>query len=93
MKKMKRLVALALSVVMVLAMSVFAFADEPEPATYSITINNAASGHTYEAYQIFAGDLSVNDKGEKILSNITWGNGIMKLEKKFSEMLQLKLLH
>lgn len=76
MKKMKRLVALALSVVMVLAMSVFAFADEPEPATYSITINNAASGHTYQAYQIFAGDLSVNDKGEKILSNITWGNGI-----------------
>ncbi len=73
MKKMKRLVALALSVVMVLAMSVVAFAEEP---TYSITINNTASGHIYEAYQIFAGDLSVNNKGENILSNITWGNGI-----------------
>lgn len=72
MKKMKRLVALALSVVMVLAMSVVAFADEP---TYSITINNAASGHTYEAYQIFAGDFSEDSNG-KTLSNITWGAGV-----------------
>lgn len=76
MKKMKRLVALALSVVMVLAMSVVAFADEqPTPTTYSITINNAASGHTYEAYQIFAGDLSEDSNG-KTLSNITWGAGV-----------------
>lgn len=75
MKKMKRLVALALSVVMVLAMSVFAFADEPEPATYSITIKNAASGHTYQAYQIFAGDLSEDSEG-KTLSNIIWGDGV-----------------
>ena len=74
MKKMKRLVALALSVVMVLAMSVFAFVDE-QPTTYSITINNAASGHTYEAYQIFAGDLSEDSNG-KTLSNITWGAGV-----------------
>lgn len=72
MKKMKRLVALALSVVMVLAMSVVAFAEEP---TYSITINNAASGHTYEAYQIFAGDLKEDNSG-KTLSNITWGTGV-----------------
>ncbi len=75
MKKMKRLVALALSVVMVLAMSVVAFAEEPTPTTYSITINNAASGHTYEAYQIFAGDLSEDSNG-KTLSNITWGAGV-----------------
>ena len=68
MKKMKRLVALALSVVMVLAMSVVAFAEEP---TYSITINNAASGHTYEAYLIFSGALS----GGK-LTDIKWGNGV-----------------
>ena len=75
MKKMKRLVALALSVVMMLAMSVVAFADEPEPTTYSITINNAASGHTYKAYQIFAGDLKEDNSG-KTLSNITWGTGV-----------------
>lgn len=68
MKKMKRLVALALSVVMVLAMSVFASADEP---TYTITINDAVKGHTYEAYQIFSGVLS----GGK-LTDIKWGNGV-----------------
>lgn len=75
MKKMKRLVALALSVVMVLAMSVFAFADE----AYTITIKNASEGHTYEAYQIFAGDLAEETKdGQtvKILSNIKWGTGV-----------------
>lgn len=81
MKKMKRLVALALSVVMVLAMSVVAFADEPEPTTYSITINNAASGHTYEAYQIFAGDLKEENNG-KTLSNITWGAGVTAIGQK-----------
>lgn len=73
MKKMKRLVALALSVVMVLAMSVVAFADDETTKTsnYTITINEATEGHSYEAYQIFAGDLS---KGT--LSNITWGDGV-----------------
>lgn len=38
---------------------------------YDITINGAVDGHTYEAYQIFKGDLS-----DKTLSNITWGNGV-----------------
>lgn len=88
MKKMKRFVALALSVVMVLAMSVAAFAEDnaPESTTaagntttgsnYTITINNETTGHIYEAYQIFKGDLSVKETGEKVLSNIAWGNGI-----------------
>ena len=42
---------------------------------YTITINNKEDGHTYEAYQIFAGDLDIIDE-EKILTNITWGSGI-----------------
>lgn len=65
MKKMKRLVALALSVVMVLAMSVIAFAQNDD-GTYNITA--PATAHRYEIYQIFTGDLS----GET-LSNVKWG--------------------
>ena len=65
MKKMKRLVALALSVVMVLAMSVVAFAQN-DNGTYNITA--PATDHRYEIYQIFTGDLS----GET-LSNVKWG--------------------
>lgn len=63
MKKMKRLVALALSVVMVLAMSVFAFAAEQ-----TFTITAPATTHQYEIYQIFTGDLSGST-----LSNVKWG--------------------
>ncbi len=37
----------------------------------SITIANSAANHTYEAYQIFDGDLSGN-----VLSNVIWGSGI-----------------
>lgn len=48
---------------------------------YSITIQNDKAGHTYEAYQIFAGDVSNDEQQEgnaegPILSNITWGNGV-----------------
>lgn len=68
MKHMKKFVSLLLTAVMVLAMSMTAFA---EGTNYSITINNSAEGHTYEAYQIFTGDLS-----ETTLSNIVWGSGV-----------------
>lgn len=67
MKNAKKWLALALAMVMVLAMAVSAVAE----GTYSITINNSAEGHTYEAYQIFTGDLSGTT-----LSNIVWGSGI-----------------
>lgn len=73
MKKMKRFVALALSVVMVLAMSVMAFAADE--TTYSLTINNSKTGHTYEAYQIFVGDLTIEENTKK-LTNIKWGSGV-----------------
>ena len=82
MKITRKILSLALALVMTLALCVSALADEK----YTITINNSASGHTYEAYQIFAGDLydpSAGAKEEettntqtKILSNIVWGSGV-----------------
>ena len=69
MKHIKKLASLLLALVMVLSLAVTAFADES--TTYSITINNSTAGHTYEAYQIFTGDLSGTT-----LSNIVWGSGV-----------------
>ena len=69
MKTTKKLLALALALVMVLTLTGTALA-------YSVTINKASSDtatHTYEAYQIFAGDLSADGD---TLSNISWGTGI-----------------
>ncbi|WP_045798384.1 isopeptide-forming domain-containing fimbrial protein [Streptococcus equinus] len=40
---------------------------------YTITIDHVADGHTYEAYQIFGGDLASDGK---TLSNIKWGSGV-----------------
>ncbi|SFF96967.1 isopeptide-forming domain-containing fimbrial protein [Streptococcus equinus] len=49
-----------------------AFADE-----YTITINNVSKDHTYEAYQIFGGDLYKGDGATTpTLSNIYWGEGV-----------------
>lgn len=67
MKKMKRLVALALSVVMVLAMSVFASAADTKS-------NVDLTKHTFSAYQIFSGTW---DSESKNLSDIDWGDGVV----------------
>ena len=77
MKKLKKLAAVLLSLVMTAMLAIPALAA----GEYSITINNEKSGHTYEAYQIFAGDVSSDEAQEgneegPILSNITWGNGV-----------------
>lgn len=68
-KKLKKIMSalLVLAVVFVMAVPVFAAGTN-----YSITIKNSAPGHTYEAYQIFKGDLSEDG----ILSNIEWGGSI-----------------
>ncbi len=80
MTTMKKLVSLLLAAMMLLAVMNVAVA---EGETYTITINNEAEGHTYEAYQIFAGDLSENDSGTVVLSNIEWGSGVNEDEEGF----------
>ncbi len=50
--------------------------------TYTITVDNDNSGHTYNSYQVFQGDYSekVDENGNKtpILSNIEWGTELNK---------------
>lgn len=67
----KKLLSLVLTALMLLALTLPALAD----GGYTITINNTATGHTYEAYQIFTGELSEKD-GKKVLSNVEWGSGV-----------------
>lgn len=67
-KTFQSLSALALTFVMLLALAVPAFAAGEK---YTITITGDAINHTYEAYQVFTGDLF-----EGVLSNIKWGGGV-----------------
>lgn len=73
MKKFTKVLAFALAMVLTLAMTSMVFADTTTNGNYSITIKNDAEGHTYEAYQILAGDLSQDGT---TLSNVKWGNGV-----------------
>jgi fimbrial isopeptide formation D2 family protein/LPXTG-motif cell wall-anchored protein len=90
MKRLKKTLALALALILTLAMSTAVLADENEGGgdeTYTITITNSASGHTYEAYQIFKGDLTEKTvvdetsgtKTTRTLSNVKWGSGVTKV--------------
>lgn len=68
MKNIKKFFAVLIALVMSISMATTAFAAD----TYSITINNSNTGHTYEAYQIFSGSLSKNG----VLSDIQWGYSV-----------------
>ncbi|MCR5033529.1 MAG: hypothetical protein K6A92_11805, partial [Lachnospiraceae bacterium] len=77
--KMKKLLTGILAAAMLLTsgMSAFAAESNPTPAqTYSIEVTNKDAGHTYEVYQIFTGDLSVDEKGTKTLSNVAFGSSV-----------------
>lgn len=74
MKTIKRSIAFVLAMILTLAMSVTVFAEgEGAKKTFTITVNEAKAGHTYEAYQILKGDIS---KSQTTLSNVGWGSGI-----------------
>ena len=65
MKKLKKLAALLLAVVMTMAMNMTVFAADDgttttKSDTYKLTLTGTATGHTYEVYQIFTGDLKAD---------------------------------
>lgn len=68
----KRALAFLLTLALVLALGVSALAAGE---SYTITITNSSTGHTYQAYQIFAGDLQTIE-GKTVLTDIVWGSGI-----------------
>ncbi|MDD6424398.1 MAG: isopeptide-forming domain-containing fimbrial protein [Subdoligranulum variabile] len=97
MKTAKRLLTAALAVVFTFMCALPAMADDTTPADpkYTLTIDNPAAGHTYEAYQIFAGTFSKgtvkNEKNEDVtesyLSDINWGSGVITSDKDYAAMI------
>ena len=69
MKRAKKMLSLLFAMMMVFAIATTVFAANANEHT--ITITNEKSGHTYSAYQVFAGDLS-----DGKLTNIQWGSGV-----------------
>lgn len=67
MKTTKRLFAILLAVMLLAATLMVPVMAED----YTVTVEGTATGHTYEAYQIFAGGLSGS-----ILTDIEWGTGV-----------------
>lgn len=79
MKKINKVLQGIIAAVATVAMALVlvpsaAFADTA--TTYKLTLTGTATGHTYEAYQIFTGDLSTKEDGTKVLSNVKWGTGV-----------------
>lgn len=88
MKKAGKLLPFLLVLTIVFSLSVTALAAE----TYTITVDGSGTvaNHTFEAYQIFKGDLHTPETGEggntsKILSNIVWGTGVNTAAPGFKE--------
>lgn len=78
MKKTRRLLSIILCLALTLCLALPALAD---PTTYTLTINSDTSGHTYEAYQIFAGELAkIPGTNKDTLVNITWGSGVQRTD-------------
>lgn len=65
---MKKLSAILLVLAMILAMSTTAFAADE---TFTLTITGA-SGHVYDIYQIYTGDLA-QEGDQTVLSNVKYG--------------------
>lgn len=67
----KRCLTVLLAVTLVAVFSIPALAA----GNNTITIEKGTAGYTYEAYQVFAGEVA-EDGGDTILTNIDWGSGV-----------------
>lgn len=76
MKHFKKFFSYLVALTMVLSLAAFTGVKVHAETTYKLTLTGTATGHTYEAYQVFTGDLSTNAEGKKVLSNVAWGNGV-----------------
>ena len=73
----KKLFSYIVAIAMIFTLTAFAGgAVNAAETTYKLTLNGTTEGHTYEAYQIFTGDLSTNPDKTKVLSNVKWGTGV-----------------
>lgn len=71
-KVLKGLVAVAATAAMAVAGFAGASTAMAAEGTHTVTISPAKSGHTYEAYQIFTGNLGTDGS----LGNVVWGTGV-----------------
>lgn len=77
MKKSKRIASTAAAVLMAVSMAAATSAMSLSAAaatSYTLTITDARTGHEYNAYQVFDGDVSV--EATKSMTNVIWGNGV-----------------
>lgn len=77
-KTIKRLGAVLLA--MAMAVSVLCTSALAEDTSNSITITTTSSGHTYEAYQVFAGSTSAATDDKTSLGITGWGSGVKAAE-------------
>mgnify|MGYP002724848759 FL=1 len=76
MKKSKRIASTAAAVLMAVSMAAATTAMSVSAAaatSYTLTITDARTGHEYNAYQVFDGDVSAEAKS---MTNVIWGNGV-----------------
>ncbi len=81
MKHFKKFFSYLVALTMVLSLAAFTGVKvHAEGTTYTLTLSDTSTGHTYEAYQVFTGDLNKEKNSEgkevKVLSNVKWGTGI-----------------
>lgn len=76
MTKSKRIASTAAAVLMAVSMAAATTAmsvSATAATSYTLTITDARTGHEYNAYQVFDGDVSAEAKS---MTNVIWGNGV-----------------